>query len=286
MKDAIPWRGLAVFGLELEFETKGRGNAFPGSAWRGLLGHALANKVCVREQPQCSSCPLVGQCAYPRLFKPLDTTALAPFWVHGWRRCAKGWRVGVRWVGEGEFARVLEWLDGLAGEDKERRFGGEPATLSAAFDASGERKVWSPAKEMKGAMPPIALVGNDPPPQACLVTMVTPLVSKHTGDPLYGALATRVQRLVQAFGSGETLPRPVLPWRAQVRDRRERAIPLDRRLLAGEEFLLELTDIDPFAWELLQAGRELHAGGQAGLGCGRYLIEPTTATTQGALRSA
>lgn len=277
MNDICSWHGLAVFGLELEFKTTGRGNSFSGSAWRGLLGHALAQRVCVREAPRCAGCPQVGQCAYPRLFKPLDAATLAPFWLHGWRRSGKGWRVGVRWIGPTELVHVTEWLEGLAAPDAGRSFGGEPVTLLAAFDTVSGKEAWSPSRGMTAPTQSITLVGGDPPPAACRVRTLAPLVSKHRGDPLFGALATRVQRLVSGSGSGGTLPRPAIPWQAQVVEQRPRAIPLDRRLLSGEELVLELTSIDPFAWELLQAGRELHAGGQAGLGCGHYTIEPVTA---------
>jgi hypothetical protein len=37
--------GLRCSDTELEFETSGRGNSFSSSAWRGLLGQALARRV-------------------------------------------------------------------------------------------------------------------------------------------------------------------------------------------------------------------------------------------------
>jgi hypothetical protein len=38
--------------------------AFPGSAWRGALGHALKRTVCVTREPQCRGCGLYGSCLY------------------------------------------------------------------------------------------------------------------------------------------------------------------------------------------------------------------------------
>lgn len=277
MTPSTSWQGLAAFGLDLEFEAKGRGNGFAGPAWRGLLGHALAKRVCIRDTPSCTGCPLTGQCAYPLLFKPLDATALAPFWLHGWNRHPKGWRVGIRWLGEGAFAHMLEWLEALSSKDPARTFGGQPARLVRAFDVASTAEIWNGKQGAKASARPIMLVGGAPPPQACRVRTITPLLSKHAGDPLFGALATRVQRLVLGFGSGETLPRPAIPWKLRILERRACPIPLDRRVLAAEEFLLELSELDPFSWELLQAGQELHAGGQTALGCGRYRIETLAA---------
>ena len=42
---------------------------YPGSAWRGLLGHGLRRAVCVTRQPRCEGCLLLSGCAYSRLFE-------------------------------------------------------------------------------------------------------------------------------------------------------------------------------------------------------------------------
>jgi hypothetical protein len=42
--------------------------AYAGSAWHGLLGHALRRGVCVTAQPSCHGCLLTETCAYPTLF--------------------------------------------------------------------------------------------------------------------------------------------------------------------------------------------------------------------------
>ncbi len=43
--------------------------AFPGSAWRGLFGHALRNAVCVTGKPHCEGCMLRQSCVYSLLFE-------------------------------------------------------------------------------------------------------------------------------------------------------------------------------------------------------------------------
>ena len=42
---------------------------FPGSAWRGLLGHGLKRTVCVTRQSTCDGCLLQGSCLYSTLFE-------------------------------------------------------------------------------------------------------------------------------------------------------------------------------------------------------------------------
>ena len=41
---------------------------FPGSAWRGALGHALKRTVCVTRQPRCADCLLYHSCVYSYFF--------------------------------------------------------------------------------------------------------------------------------------------------------------------------------------------------------------------------
>ena len=43
--------------------------AYTGSAWHGLLGHALRRGVCVTGQRTCGGCLLTGSCAYAVLFE-------------------------------------------------------------------------------------------------------------------------------------------------------------------------------------------------------------------------
>ncbi len=261
--------GLDVFGLTLHFAATGHGNGFAGGAWRGLLGQALFSSVCPFPAPACATCPALGACAYPKLFKPLPDAALPPFWLHGWQRGRAGWRVGVRWLGRHNAFAVGEWLAALA--SAEVAFAGAPARLQHASLPATSGDAWRAAAGWL-AIPAALALADGPPPRACRVRCVSPLVSKHVGDPLFGALHTRLQRLVQQHGDGAVLARPAAPWRCRVLAQKAVRIPLARRLLTGSEWDLELSAIDADAWPLLCAGVELHAGGQAGMGCGQYEI--------------
>lgn len=43
--------------------------AYTGSAWRGLLGHALRQTACVTRQPSCDGCLLIHNCVYSSFFE-------------------------------------------------------------------------------------------------------------------------------------------------------------------------------------------------------------------------
>lgn len=273
LAEAASLRGLDIFGLDLRFAGGGRGNGFAGAAWRGLLGQALCGAVCPFPAPACATCPSAAGCAYPELFKPVHESLLAPFWLHGWRRSQAGWVLGIRWLGAGHAPAVGEWLAALGRAGAGLAFGGASTTLVGAEAAGSRSSAWTPAQGLRLPLRPLALSDPGSPPAACRVRFVTPLVSKHAGDPLFGPLHTRLQRLVRQHGDGSPLPRPAQPWRCRVAASKAVRIPLARRVLAGALLDLELDEIDPDAWRMLCAGQELHAGGQAGMGCGQYRIE-------------
>jgi hypothetical protein len=266
------WHGLDLFGLELRFSPAGRGSGFAGAAWRGLMGQSLFRAACSYPAPACGNCPAAGSCAYPGLFKPLAEAALPPFWLHGWQHRQDGWRVQVRWLGDRRFA-LGEWLAGLGNGNPDQIYDGVPVRLECAATVGTGKAAWR--RDAGWLAPPAALPLTPPAPQeVCRVRFVTPLVSKHSGDPLFGALHTRLQRLVRQHGDGTVLPRPDSPWHCRVIAQKTRHVPLARRALSGTEWDLELSQIAPAAWESLWAGAELHAGGQTGMGCGCYEILP------------
>ena len=274
MTTTSEFSGLEAFGLNLHFAAPGRGSGFPGTAWRGLMGQALFRSVCSFTAPACATCPSLGACAYPKLFKPLPAAALPPFWLHGWQRGRDGWTIGVRWLGAQNVFAVGEWLAALAGQATDMSFGGSPASLEHATVPVTAGAVWRRGAGWLAMPVALPLADDTPPPSACRVRFVSPLVSKHVGDPLFGALHTRLQRLMQQHGDGAGLPRPALPWNCRVLAQKAIRIRLARRVLTGTEWDLELTGIDADAWRMLRAGVELHAGGQTGVGCGQYEVLP------------
>lgn len=108
------------------------------------------------------------------------------------------------------------------------------------------------------------------------VHFITPLVSKHHyNDPLMAALKTRIQRLRNQFGDGVRFERANEYWQCQIKSKRSLNLILSQneRRLACHYYSLKLAKISVEGAELLGAGLWLHAGGQTGLGLGRYCIE-------------
>lgn len=59
---------LGRYRAEFSASDPVRFSDFPGSAWRGALGHALKRTVCVTRIPQCGDCVLYRSCLYPYFY--------------------------------------------------------------------------------------------------------------------------------------------------------------------------------------------------------------------------
>lgn len=55
--------------LVFEAERDGQLPDWLGSAWRGMLGHALREAVCTTGLPECRPCRLVNLCPYPAIYE-------------------------------------------------------------------------------------------------------------------------------------------------------------------------------------------------------------------------
>jgi hypothetical protein len=264
--------GLSVYGLELHFTGGGQVHGLAGAHWRGLMGGVLHRFVCSYPTPVCMPCPKSSTCTYTNLFKPTQDAVLSPFWLHGWQRVSKGWIVTIRWIGNNNAYAVGEWLDALANAGGGYSIGGQVVRLEHAVSAASGNLVWSKKQGWHTSPVPIALTVSTPVPKKSHVEFLTPLISKHSGNPLFGALHTRIQRLVLQYGDGREIPRPEQPWSLRVVAQQEQRIALSKRVLTGSLWYLELSEIKDAAWELLNAGLELHAGGQTSMGCGHFKV--------------
>ncbi|NCA70630.1 MAG: CRISPR system precrRNA processing endoribonuclease RAMP protein Cas6 [Sphingobacteriia bacterium] len=65
----LPFPALARFRFGLTALDPIRMPDYPGSAWRGLLGHGLRRTACVTRQPTCDGCLLRQSCVYSTLFE-------------------------------------------------------------------------------------------------------------------------------------------------------------------------------------------------------------------------
>lgn len=284
---------------------------FPGSAWRGALGHALKRTVCVTHLPQCRDCALYRSCAYPYLYDtpppPGATkmrryeTAPHPFVLEPGQVHAQTYTLGFTLVGQANrhlalfihaLARAAEGPRGVAGNrlplvavDQEVFVGGERwETIHRPGEPLDARPVASP-------VPP-------PAPATCRIVLLTPLRVKREGRhvgpeefrfaDLFSNLLRRVSMLT-AFHTDTPLEtdfralmdaarqveaRTTLVWQDKTRySHRQKAA----MRLGGVVGRIDLAgaDLAPF-WPYLWLGQWLHAGSGATMGLGHYRIEPAS----------
>lgn len=292
-------------------EAAVRMSDFPGSAWRGALGHALKRTVCVTRMPQCRACALYLSCAYPYFY---DTppppgaakmrryeTAPHPFVLEPGEAGAQTYALGFTLVGQANRHLAL-FIHALAGAaEGPRGVAGNRLRLLAveqeATPGSGHWQTIHRPDEPLAALP----IGCPRPPQtpaACRIELLTPLRVKRDGRhvgpdafrfaDLFGHLLRRVSMLT-AFHSDTPLEtdfralmdaaRQVeaassLAWQERTRYSHRQKAAMQ---LGGVVGRIDLTGVglEPF-WPYLWLGQWLHAGSGATMGLGHYRITPAS----------
>lgn len=274
------FHGLRVYGLDCTLRSPQpltlRG--YYGGWLRGVLGHALFRGNCVYPEPRCAECALRGGCPYPQVFKPHllpgPDDRLPPYLLHHWNPLPTGLRFSLLLLNPA-LGYAENWLRQLDRFLPDLEIGGQcGARLSEVRDLASSQVAFRAGQFVPGArldplQPPL------PAGERLTVRLLTPLVSKHQhADPLWGALRTRLQRLVNAYGDGRpVVPPETAPWRLVAARLQPHTVVqgLDsRRGIRGVRGELELADLTPAGARLLAAGSILHAGGEATLGFGRY----------------
>lgn len=277
------FHGLRVYGLDCTLRSPQpltlRG--YYGGWLRGVLGHALFRGNCVYPKPRCAECALCGGCPYPQVFKPHllpgPDDRLPPYLLHHWNPLPAGLRFSLLLLNPA-LGYAENWLRQLDRCLPDLEIGGQRgARLSEVRDLTSSQVVFHTGHFVPGTrlnpLQPLLPAG-----ERLVVHLLTPLVSKHQhADPLWGALRTRLQRLVNAYGDGQpVVPPETAPWRLVAARLQPHTVVqgLDsRRGIRGVRGALELADLTPLGAQLLAAGCFLHAGGEATLGFGRYAWE-------------
>ncbi|AUB81703.1 CRISPR system precrRNA processing endoribonuclease RAMP protein Cas6 [Candidatus Thiodictyon syntrophicum] len=202
---------------------------YPGSAWRGLLGHGLRRTACVTRQPTCAGCLLIHQCVYSLIFETppppahdsagftamphpfvLDLDPQAPRRYHSGAALA----LGITLIGPaiGQLPYLIHALTaaGTQGLGWERgRFALEAVQRETAPGTALWETVYDTGSGAcrQGQVPPL-----NPPPAPALVRLrlLTPLRIKHHGrfigpeqftlTDLLRHLYNRLQRLALMYG--------------------------------------------------------------------------------------
>ncbi len=201
---------------------------YAGSAWRGLLGRALRQSVCVTRQPRCTGCLLLSHCVYSTFFESPPASPEAakrynalphPFVlepeVDSRRELLPGdaLQLGVTLIGSaGDLTPYLIHALQRAGErglDRER---GRFKLVGLEQERGLGREDWQPIYSPEdGALQPLRTAPRAPSgcPESLRLQLLTPLrIKRHgrfvgasqlTPADLLGTLATRIALLAELY---------------------------------------------------------------------------------------
>jgi hypothetical protein len=174
---------------------------YPGSAWRGVFGHALKRAVCVTGLPTCPDCLLYRSCGYPYVFETPPpagtqkmrkyTAAPHPFVLDleedgGAVPAAAPYTLGLTLVGRGNaYLPQIVFALGQAGEQGLGSRRGRLALEAVAQESApsgGWQTIYHPGNGLD-PLPP--LVPETPPvPESPRITLQTPLRLKGNDNPV------------------------------------------------------------------------------------------------------
>ena len=301
---------LTVGRYRARFRAKApvRLSAFPGSAWRGALGHALKRAVCMTRLPQCRKCPLYHSCAYPYFYDtppPPGTakmrryeTAPHPFILEPGEGGGEDYTLGFTLVGLANrhlalfihaLAKAAEGPKGVAGNQLIII----AVEQEVAPGSDDWRLIYRPGASLE-PLPPVWHKAPDAPP-ACRLKLLTPLRVKREGRhvgpdefrfaDLFGNLLRRVSMLTAFhtdtpletdFRALMELARAIeapceLNWQDKTRYSNRQKTFMKMGGVLGQIDLAGI-DLTPF-WPYLWLGQWIHAGSGATMGLGQYRIE-------------
>lgn len=289
-----------------------RMSEFPGSAWRGALGHALKRTVCITRLPSCRDCALYHSCAFPYFYDtpppPASTkmrryeTAPHPFVLRPGEDGATEYVLDFTLIGQANrqlalfihaLAQAATGRKGVAGNHL-RLLAVEQEIAPAGSNTW--QPIYRPGKPLQAL--PSAQAEAPPVPVACRIAILSPLRVKREGRhvgpedfrfaDLFGHLLRRVSMLT-AFHTDtplETDFRGLMTLARQVKARSELTWEDKTRYSSRQHSAMKLggvigrielcgADLTPF-WPYLWLGQWLHAGSGATMGLGQYRIEPAS----------
>jgi hypothetical protein len=190
---------LARYRLHLRAEAPVRLPEYAGSAWRGVLGHALKRTVCVTREPHCDRCLLYQACTYAYVFEtppPTDTAKLRkypaaphPFVVEPWPDCrdvAAGAAFGLDLVLIGRGRAQLPYFIEALRRAGETGIGKDARRYALESVAQETQEGWTPIYAAGGRLETVdtgPMAVPSPPAQALRIELLTPLRLK-VGDDL------------------------------------------------------------------------------------------------------
>ncbi len=313
--DGVPRLPLARYRLLFELESPELFRGFAGSAWRGVLGHALKRLVCVTRERKCSECLLYRSCVYTYIFEtPPDVhpgkltrypAVPHPFVLSvPWKMPAGTTRYTLGLTLFGRAARYLAYMIHALRSAAAGSLRGQPAMELTGVEqetapGSGEWKTILERGSRRLLALPAVVPAVPPAPRTFEIEFLTPLRLRHresyvaperfTFGDLFANLLRRIS-LLSWFHTDiplETDFRGLVEAARQVRLAHSELSWQDwtryssrqrtKMLMGGLMGRLRLEgDLEPF-WPYLWLGQWTHAGKATGMGLGLYRIQAAPA---------
>jgi len=282
-----------------------------GSAWRGVLGHALKKLVCIARCERCEDCLIYRSCVYTyvfdtprpesagklRLYKTVPHPfVLAPPWP------GEQLETGATTLDLTLFGRGNQYIAYVVCALKEAAQNGlrglEPLTLESVtqenLTAPG---TWQSIYDQTRLSPLPAATPQAPPlPESLRIRLLTPLRLRHgeqyvgpeefTFADLFRSLLRRISSLtyfhterpletdfagLKEAARQVAIKQPDLRWREWTRYSSRQATELQMGGLMGS-FTVNLGQ-QPELWPFIWLGQWTHAGKGTSMGLGRYVVE-------------
>lgn len=287
--------------------------AYAGSAWRGALGHALKQLVCVTHEARCPDCLLYRSCGYPYLFETPPDPAIAllrkyPAAPHPFllrppadtrRPLAEGEETVLELTLFGHGHRYLPYVLHALDQAAAHGLGAQRGRLALATVEQQTETGWTPIYRPDGPLTPKPPRIPEPPPcpKRLRLRIETPLRLAADNDHitpetfrfthLLGSLLRRVSLLIAFHGDAPlttdfaALARaadavPLTAARLRWRDWSRYSSRQQKSVPMGGlvgEIELNGDGLPPF-WPWLWLGQWTHAGKGAVMGLGGYQLDP------------
>lgn len=288
---------------------------FPGSAWRGALGHALVGAACIDSGRECPPCRLPCACPYGYLFetaRPASAEKMRlyqqvphPFALRLEHCAARSCVLRLHLFGRanGYVPLVVSALR-QAGRTRHGIARNRLMLGSIQQEAVPGEGDWRRIDHFMGTLVPLPPASPTPPPcpASVEIRLLTPLRAKKDGAPagrarldfgaFFSTLLRRISMLTYFHGEAaleadfkalttaarSVRAQGVLQWRDQVRYSARQRTAMKLGGVVGV-MRLEGEDLSPF-WPFLWLGQWTHAGAAATMGNGAYELAslPSAAT--------
>jgi hypothetical protein len=304
---------LAISRLRLSFARPRdyQQRRYLGSAWRGVLGHALKKLVCIARCERCEDCIIYRSCVYTYVFEtPLPESAgklrlyktvphpfvLAPPWP------GEQLEIGDTELELTLFGRGNQYIAYVVCALKEAAQKGLRGLGSLALESVAQEDLSAPGTwlsiydETRLSPLPPATPHAPPLPASVRIRLLTPLRLRHqeryvgpeefTFADLFSSLLRRISSLtyfhterpletdfagLKAAARQVSIEQPDLRWCDWTRYSSRQAEELQMGGLMGA-FTVNLGE-QPELWPFIWLGQWTHAGKGTSMGLGRYVVE-------------